>query len=151
MTTIQGLSILIDSLLAANWVSTSGREPKLSENRSLASQLRPPTSQPGLRGPQHPWTLLSWWDRGCTVKPWGRCPGKAWPPRCPRRAAFAGASPRGRAPRGSSSPKGPPGFWRRLCFWGGSCCAAVFCVRGGCCPSPRDRRRSRWPVAWRPR
>ena len=125
-------------------------EPQLSENGlfSPLSTLRPPTSQPGPREPWHLWKLLFWWGRGCTGRPWPRCPGKAWRPRCPRRAAFAGAFPGGRGPRGPLSPRRPLGFWRRLCFWDGSRCVAVFCVRGGCCSSPSDRHHYQCPGAW---
>lgn len=114
----------------------------------FVSLLRPPTSQLGLREPWHLWTLLFSWDRGCTVRPWRRCPGKASPPSCLWRAAFAGAFPSGLGPRGPLFPKRPLDFWGRLCFWDGSRCVAVFCVRGGCCPSPLDRRRYHRPGAW---
>lgn len=72
------------------------------------------------------------WSGGAEVAlgdPGPRCPGKAWPPRGPRRAAPAGAFRMGRGPRGVFVPKGlsvlaPPLFLGRkplcgclLCSW----------------------------------
>lgn len=126
-----------------NWVKTA-----FLSFLFFLSELRPPMSQLGQRGRQPPWKLLFSWGRDCTVKPWRRFPGKAWLPSCLQRAAFAGAFPDGPGPRGSLSPKRLLGFWRRPCFWDGSRCVAVFCVRGGCCLSPSGRCRYHCPVAW---
>lgn len=148
-TQTQGLYILSDSLLVANWVSTSGREPKPGKACSFLSQLRPPTSQLGPREPWPPWKPLFSWDKDCTVKPYPHCPGKAWPLGCLQHAAVDGAFQNARGPLGPLSPRRHLGFWHHLCFWDGSHCVAVFCVHAGCCSLAQGRLRCHRPGTWR--
>lgn len=118
------------------------------------SRLRPPTSRLGRREPWPPWKPLFSWDKDCTVKPYPRYPGKAWPLSCLRhagRAAVDGAFQNALGPLGPLSPRRPLGFWHHLCFWDGNRCAAVFCGHAGCCSSARGRLRCHRPGPWRDR
>lgn len=150
--TIEGLYIQIDSLLAANWVSTLGREPKSSENYDslpVHPELRPPMSQLGRREPWPLWKLLFLWGRDCTGRPWPCCPGKALLLSClPRAVCVVVVFLNGPVHQGSWSPKMTLDFWRLLCFWAGNHCGEVFCVHGGCCSWSLDQPHYLHPGAW---
>lgn len=115
------------------------------------SGLRPPASRLARREPWCRRRLLFLWGRGCTAKPSRRFPGKAGPPSCLRGAVSAVAFQDGLGSLGPLSPREPPGFSRRLCFWDGSRCAAVAGVRACWCPWSWNPPHSRHSGTWQAR
>lgn len=92
--------------MAGNWVSTSSRELKLSENcffSPLLAQATNPTA-----GTERITASVETSITHYTVKPWRHFPRKAWPQSCLQSTAFTGVF----------VPKAASWFLAQPLFWG---------------------------------